>query len=415
MKITTLSKIALLWLSLISTVLNVHLHDPKKPEAGSGQIAKLSGDATFTDSVKDIFNFSHYIAHTLAYDTTKTDSFVNPLSKATVVVLLNPVEIKSKKMDGIDYEGRALVGKSKTNPNVLIIAFRGTDNKCNGIEDARIAKTKLTSKSYKSYKDAKVHEGFNNVYRSLRDELRITVQTALKGDKNINTILITGHSLGGALANLCAVDMDHYYNRGDGKKIYPDGYKFNLVTFGAPRVGDQKFADYVNKIPKLYRNVRVVYDMDLVSQIPFTPDYVHAGTLAKFDPSAGKFTLGKFNVDDSPRFEVANSIIDSNGLTSYVVNLIDLIDCKDSAWDAIKKIANKLPQGTSWQVFKTGFKILTDTDASDSVKKISNMGANHSMYSKDIIPGHMAALNDAYEKLAGSSGRAQKRRSLRKK
>lgn len=407
MKIVILINIILV-LTVICSVTSLK----ERIKEDSSPIPKPKGDITYMDSIKELFSFSHYLSHILAYDTSSKDTVTNPINKKPLKLLDSAVEILSKK-DTINYEGRALVGKSTSMPNILVIVFRGTDNKCNGIEDARIAKTALTTKAFKTFKDAKVHEGFMNVYKSLRDDIRKTVLDMLKADKKIDTILITGHSLGGALANLCAVDMDFYYNKGEGKTVKTDGYYFNLVTFGAPRVGDLKFATYVNSIPKLKRNVRVVYELDLVSQIPFTTDYVHAGTLARFNPAKGDWTLGKFNVDDSPKLEVANSIIDPAGLASYAENLIDLIDCNTTTWEALTKISGKLTKSNLFTVFKTTFKIATDSATSADVQKLIAMGKNHSMYKVDIIPGHMQTLNQLYENLAGANGKNKKKRSLR--
>ena len=71
-------------------------------------------------------------------------------------------------------------------------------------------------------------------YVSVRDELRKTVSEYLENVKP-SEILITGHSLGGGLANLCAIDM--IFN-----KIKPnENTHIKVVTFGAPKVGNYDF------------------------------------------------------------------------------------------------------------------------------------------------------------------------------
>lgn len=55
----------------------------------------------------------------------------------------------------------------------------------------------------------------------------------LKAQKN--ELVITGHSLGGALSTLAAFDFNNL------------GIKTNLITFGSPRVGNEKFAKELNK------------------------------------------------------------------------------------------------------------------------------------------------------------------------
>lgn len=48
-------------------------------------------------------------------------------------------------------------------------------------------------------------------------------------------ITVTGHSLGGALAVFCALDLEQIYGN------------INLYTFGCPRVGNTAFAKYQEK------------------------------------------------------------------------------------------------------------------------------------------------------------------------
>lgn len=52
-------------------------------------------------------------------------------------------------------------------------------------------------------------------------------------------LVLTGHSLGGAVATLAAIDFAH-------KNIHVD----RTIVFGAPRVGNARFAEYgASKIP----------------------------------------------------------------------------------------------------------------------------------------------------------------------
>jgi hypothetical protein len=66
-----------------------------------------------------------------------------------------------------------------------------------------------------------VHAGFANTFKSMKSNL--SNSRALKEADYIHCV---GHSLGGAIANLCA----YYLSKNTNKKV-------NLYTFGAPRVG----------------------------------------------------------------------------------------------------------------------------------------------------------------------------------
>jgi triacylglycerol lipase len=99
---------------------------------------------------------------------------------------------------------------------------------------------------------AKMHRGFVEAYFSVRDEIHNFVE-----DHPTTKIILTGHSLGGALATLCAVDLQ--FN-------YPDQFAIELYTYGCPRVGNSGFVESFNqRIPNAYR---FVYGSDAVTGVP---------------------------------------------------------------------------------------------------------------------------------------------------
>jgi predicted lipase len=70
--------------------------------------------------------------------------------------------------------------------------------------------------------------------------------------------LVTGHSLGGALAAVCALDLS--------LSGLVDSSVLKLYTFGEPRVGDKLFAAAVDiAVPNAYR---VVHWEDIVPHLP---------------------------------------------------------------------------------------------------------------------------------------------------
>lgn len=97
-----------------------------------------------------------------------------------------------------------------------------------------------------------MHSGFIRAYLSVRDEVHQYIQT-----HSTQRYRITGHSLGGALATLCAVDLQ--YNFGD--RIAIETY-----SFGAPRVGNPAFVEsYNRRVPDTWR---VVNGWDAVVGLP---------------------------------------------------------------------------------------------------------------------------------------------------
>jgi hypothetical protein len=75
---------------------------------------------------------------------------------------------------------------------------------------------------------------------------------------------VTGHSLGGAIAQLAAVELAEL------------GYNVTLVTLGSPRVGDTRFAELLNKaVPRLYR---ITHNRDPIVHLPYVfMGFIHAG------------------------------------------------------------------------------------------------------------------------------------------
>ena len=60
--------------------------------------------------------------------------------------------------------------------------------------------------------------------------------------------MITGHSLGGALAVHCAIDVL--------AKNLKEGEDMKVYTYGQPRIGNYKFEDFLsNQVEEAYRIV----------------------------------------------------------------------------------------------------------------------------------------------------------------
>lgn len=81
-----------------------------------------------------------------------------------------------------------------------------------------------------------VHRGFLSIYNSLRHTVRayaLVAGKALRADE----IIVTGHSLGGALATLCAYDLSRVV----------DFAPVVCLSFNAPRAGNEAFARDFNR------------------------------------------------------------------------------------------------------------------------------------------------------------------------
>ena len=98
----------------------------------------------------------------------------------------------------------------------------------------------------------KMHKGFVQAYLSVRDRIHDYVKNS-----GATTYRLTGHSLGGAIATLCAVDLQYNF----GTNVSVEAY-----SFGSPRVGNSAFVDsYNRRVPDTWR---VVNGWDAVAGLP---------------------------------------------------------------------------------------------------------------------------------------------------
>lgn len=122
-----------------------------------------------------------------------------------------------------------------------------------------------------------VHSGFQDIYELVRADLAANLAAATAG---CDQILVTGHSLGAALAVLAAPDID--------RKMPPNKIEPRLITFAGPRVGLIDFAAKFNAL--IESCYRVVNFLDIVPYLPPAP-YVHVGAQISVD-SGGQVAFG---------------------------------------------------------------------------------------------------------------------------
>lgn len=128
-----------------------------------------------------------------------------------------------------------------------MLAFRGTTD----FRDWRTNFNFLKKKIYINEEDyIRVHRGFWSAYNFGGEDIEFDLNHLAELQEK--PLYITGHSLGGALAQIATA----YSTRDSIAACY---------TFGAPRVGNKKF-DIVVKPP----HYRVTNNNDFVPGIPFT-------------------------------------------------------------------------------------------------------------------------------------------------
>jgi len=78
----------------------------------------------------------------------------------------------------------------------------------------------------------------------------------IPGDGKGYTVFLTGHSLGGALATLCAADV----------RVRMRGASVVMYNFGSPKVGNAEFVSKYNRL--VPESFRVVNDADVFARLP---------------------------------------------------------------------------------------------------------------------------------------------------
>jgi hypothetical protein len=128
-----------------------------------------------------------------------------------------------------------------TGDRSTVVAFAGTNSKENVLTDVKILDVSFAACGNSK---TRVHAGFFKAWNSVRTKVFAHVSS-------YDTVVFTGHSLGGALACVAGLDV-----------ACTLGKKVKVVSFGAPQVGDELFADAFNA--KIWESTRVVNPLDPV-------------------------------------------------------------------------------------------------------------------------------------------------------
>jgi len=196
-------------------------------------------------------------------------------------------------------------------PNWIVVCFRGTTpSPLRGLlregQVNSMAGQEVWSEAPDALEGSRVHRGYASAYRTVLNDVEGAVAAwarkeaaASSSSSSSSTssrsppprVVVVGHSLGGALATLCASrlvhDVDVLNLAGDENAVAVE-----CVTFGQPKVGDSAFRARVDDDSPALRYTRVVREWDLFARVPtsgywlpsgnagrFEVDYAHAGAL----------------------------------------------------------------------------------------------------------------------------------------
>ncbi|KZT25361.1 alpha/beta-hydrolase [Neolentinus lepideus HHB14362 ss-1] len=121
----------------------------------------------------------------------------------------------------------------------IVVAHQGTDpeNILSIANDAQFLLTDLNTTLFpQAGQGVQVHDGFQKTFERTADGVLSGVQNALSST-GATKVLVTGHSLGAAIATMDAVML---------KMNLDPSISLTSTVFGLPRGGDQSWADLVN-------------------------------------------------------------------------------------------------------------------------------------------------------------------------
>jgi hypothetical protein len=201
---------------------------------------------------------------TFAYDETISKQCVDLSQAAYSVSSLDDWNCitcdPSLKLEYIvEEEGsRAIQGFDPTT-NTIFTSFRGSSNINNWMENIQIKQiSPYTNQSIK------IEKGFYKAYNFIKPQL-IENLGIMRNKYKTKQLLITGHSLGAAMATLMTYDILTLFTE------YEVKY---LVNFGSPRVGNLDFVDSYNSYN--ITSYRITHHYDMIPHLPEELfDYLH--------------------------------------------------------------------------------------------------------------------------------------------
>ncbi|XP_031274402.1 lipase-like isoform X2 [Pistacia vera] len=174
---------------------------------------------------------------------------------------------------------QGFVGVAK-DPDAIVIAFRGTQEHSiqNWVEDLFWKQLDL---NYPGMTDAMVHHGFYSAYHNTT--IRPGVLSAVKRAKEIYgefKVIVTGHSMGGAMAAFCGLDL----------AVNHEVQDVQVMTFGQPRIGNAAFASCYSKL--VPNTIRVTNEHDMVPHLPPYYSYFPQKTYHHFPREVWLYNIG---------------------------------------------------------------------------------------------------------------------------
>ncbi|KAG9398809.1 hypothetical protein AC1031_014126 [Aphanomyces cochlioides] len=158
----------------------------------------------------------------------------------------------------------------------VVVAFRGSMDVKNWVDNLSFLKTRPWPHIFPK---AAIHRGFYAVYKSIQDKLFVALSSLFALHPSA-PLIITGHSLGSAVAAIAVVDLHTRHN------ITTE----SMLTFGEPRVGNPAF---VSRLTHIVSDIhRITHWRDIVPHVPLEwQGYIHEAQEIWYTEDSTSFTL----------------------------------------------------------------------------------------------------------------------------
>ncbi|XP_059670620.1 phospholipase A1-Igamma1, chloroplastic [Cornus florida] len=298
-----------------------------------GEFAQATYDAFDFDSFSEYCGSCRYNRHKLfdklglnkhGYNVSK---YIYAMSQINMPRWLERSHLVDTWSKDSNWMGYVAVSDDKESHRIgrrdIVVAWRGTVAPSEWYEDMQRKLEPI------GHGEAKVEHGFLSIYTSKSDTTRYnkfsaSEQVMKEVTRLVNlyqergeevSLTITGHSLGGALALLNAYEA---------AASIPN-LPINVISYGAPRVGNIAFRDEIHQMG--VKTLRVVVKQDIV---PKMPGLVLNESLQKFDDITGNLEwvythVGaelKLDIRSSPFLKRGFNLLGFHSLETYL-HLID--------------------------------------------------------------------------------------------
>lgn len=222
---------------------------------------------------------------------------------------------------------RAFVGYD-SKYDAVVSSIRGSADLGNWIDNIDIEMVC----PYSWDRDVCVHAGFHQEYTSLKEFIVSSIEKTAEL-YNTNNLVVTGHSSGGANSILLAYDQ---VTKNTGNSKVDSLNLLTLMTFGAPRMGNENFAEAMEdeEVP----HTRVVHWHDIAPHVPQKlVGYRHTATEVWYSEDSTSYTVCDGSGEDTMCSDSCAPFSCNSSLDhmTYIGIPIGSRACKERHWEEV--------------------------------------------------------------------------------